>query len=136
MMVLRPCAELNEQDDPLPESPPDRAELRDESPTTLLADDYESHHEGSDYIDPPLIPPEYFDELYSGSNLTVCAAYCAIMKYSSNNNLSYAAIEGLIELLKIICPQPNKLPSSWYKFRNFTKIIKYQIKKNLLHQLQ
>ncbi len=63
--------------------------------------------------------PELFEPLYPGADISVCAALCAIMQFCSSNKLSYTAIGELLKLLLLLCPFPNKLPTSFYKFKKF-----------------
>jgi len=67
---------------------------------------------------------DYFEPIYSGSDITVLAANCAIMKYASENNLEYNAISNLLQLLYLLCTNPNKLPTSHYKIKHFLSSIR------------
>ena len=44
------------------------------------------------------------------------------MQVCSANRLSYTAIGNLLQLLILICPVANKLPTSFYKFRSFFQL--------------
>jgi hypothetical protein len=57
--------------------------------------------------------------VYEGANITVCGAYCSIMQYATANKLTYTAIEELLKLLQILCPCPNALPTTLYRFKKF-----------------
>lgn len=72
------------------------------------------HWLGSEDIDPNLFQP-----LYSGAEITLCGAVCAIMQFCLRHKLSYTAIGDLLKLLLLICPVSNKLPTSFYKFKKF-----------------
>ena len=61
----------------------------------------------------------FLQPVYSDANITVCGAYCSIMQYVTANKLTYAAIEGLLKLLQVLCPCPNSLPTTLYKFKRF-----------------
>ena len=61
----------------------------------------------------------FLQPVYSDANITVCGAYCSIMQYVTANKLTYAAIEGLLKLLQVLCPCPNSLPTTLYKFKSF-----------------
>ncbi len=65
------------------------------------------------------INDSYLQPLYPGASVTVCGAYCSIMQYASANKLTYTAIEELLKLLQILCPCPNSLPTTLYRFKNF-----------------
>ena len=65
------------------------------------------------------IPESSFEPLYNGSTVTVCGAYLCIMKYAITAKLSYKAIQGLLNLLQVICPSSNKLPKSLHKLKMF-----------------
>jgi len=41
------------------------------------------------------------------------------MKYASENNLEYSTIGNLLQLLQLLCPNPNKLPKTHYKIKHF-----------------
>lgn len=41
------------------------------------------------------------------------------MQYATANKLTYTAIEELLKLLQILCPCPNGLPTTLYKFKKF-----------------
>ena len=41
------------------------------------------------------------------------------MQYATANKLTYTAIEELLKLLQILCPCPNELPTTLYKFKKF-----------------
>lgn len=64
---------------------------------------------------------EYFSPIYPGATITLCAALCAIMQFASSNRLSYAAIGQLLQLLQLLCPKDNNLPTTLYRFRSFFK---------------
>ncbi len=49
--------------------------------------------------------------------------YCALC-----NQLPYAAIEDLLKLLQLLCPQPNLLPTSPYKLKKFFRRHNVQFK--------
>ena len=64
---------------------------------------------------------ELFNPLYSGSTTTTCGAYYATMHFAIENKLPYTAINNLLQLLKLLCPQPSNLPKSFYKLKKFFK---------------
>ena len=55
--------------------------------------------------------------LYPGASLTTDDSWHAIMQFSVENTLPYRCIEKLLDLLRIHCPAPNNLPSSFYKLK-------------------
>ena len=75
--------------------------------------------EGELTVDEQLIPDEMLEPLYQGANISICGAYCSIMKYAISSKLSYTAIGSLFMLLQLICPRPNHLPTSFYKLKKF-----------------
>ncbi len=60
-----------------------------------------------------------FTPLYEGAMISLCAAMCAIMKFSTRNKLTYKAMSDLLQLLHILLPTPSLLPQSFYKFKKF-----------------
>ena len=65
------------------------------------------------------IQQEYLKKIYSESDISLCSANCAIMKFATSNNLTYSAINDLLTLLKFLCPKPNIIPSTIYKLKKF-----------------
>ena len=66
------------------------------------------------------IDDSFLQPLYSGASITVCGAYCSTMQFATANKLTYTAIEELLKLLQILCPCPNALPTTIYKFKKFS----------------
>ena len=64
---------------------------------------------------------DFFNPIYPGATITLCAALCAIMQFATSNRLSYTAIGQLLQLLQLVCPNNNNLPTSFYHFRSFFK---------------
>ena len=60
------------------------------------------------------IQQEYLKKIYSESDISLCSANCAIMKFATSNNLTYSAINDLLTLLNFLCPKPNI-----YKLKKF-----------------
>lgn len=67
------------------------------------------------------IPENMFEPLYQDSTITTCGAYFSIMHFANQNKLSYTAINDLLALLQLFCPEPNNIPSSFYRFKKFFK---------------
>ncbi len=65
------------------------------------------------------LPTDLFEPIYPGSNLTICGAYFSIMHFCHKNKLTFTATDNLLELITLFCPDNNKIPSSFYKFRKF-----------------
>ena len=65
------------------------------------------------------IDNSYLQPVYCGANVTVFGAYCSIMQFATANKLTYSAIEELLKLLQILCPSPNQLPTTLYRFKSF-----------------
>ncbi len=55
--------------------------------------------------------------LYAGAPISTDASWCAIMQYAVSNKLTYKATTDLLDLMKIHCPSPNNLPTSFYKLK-------------------
>ena len=68
-----------------------------------------------------LMSQSWFQSLYEGATVTVCGAYCSIMQYAIRAKLSYKAIQELLVLLHIICPQSSKLPKTLFMLKKFFK---------------
>ena len=101
-----------------PPSSSDQDSLQDPAPPPAVSDI------------PPLTvqdSPELFEPLYAGAQISLCGAMCAIMHFCSMHGLSYSAIKDLLQLLLLLFPGPNKLPSSLYHFQKF--FFKFQSKK-------
>lgn len=60
-----------------------------------------------------------FEPLYDGASITICGAYCALMEFKRACRLPFTTIDKLLELLHLLCPSNNKLPSSIYKLKKF-----------------
>ena len=67
----------------------------------------------------PFIDSNLFSPLYPNANITICGALCSIMQFCIANNLTYTAIDELLKLLVIICPDSNFIPKSFYLFKKF-----------------
>ena len=57
--------------------------------------------------------------LYANAPITKKESWNAIMEFAIHNNLTYKAVEKLIQLLRLHCPTPNHLPSSFYKLKKY-----------------
>ena len=88
------------------------------SPTNQLSPQ-ESLSSSIPTSDPFVSDNDLFSPLYPGAEITKCGALCAIMQFCTANKLSYTAIGELLKLLTILCPFPNLLPGSLYKFKKF-----------------
>lgn len=77
--------------------------------------------ESSHFITTDCMQPEYFNKIYTGSDISLCAANCAIMRFATSHNLTYSAIDDLLHLLNFLCPKPNTIPSTIYKLKKFFK---------------
>lgn len=82
----------------------------------------------SDFEDdiPSLLSQDSLEPLYDGLSSSTFGAHIAIMQFALRHKLTFSAIDGLLDLLRLLCPQPNHLPSSLYKFKQFFK--KFQVK--------
>ena len=60
-----------------------------------------------------------FSPLCPGANISVCGAYCAIMCLKTRCHLPLTAVGEILKLLKLLCPENNKLPSSVHSLTNF-----------------
>ena len=63
------------------------------------------------------LPEEFLGLLYKGAAISMCATYCAIIEFASSALLPYSAIEKLLQLLQLLCPPDNRLPTSIYKLK-------------------
>ena len=107
-------------------SPPPNEYMRELEDSALHKDaldhDLQSVHD--EPIKPVYSNPESFQKIYNGSNISVCGFNCMIMKFANKHNLTYSAIDELLELLNIICPRPNEIPTSIYKLKKFSSNLK------------
>ena len=101
-------------------------DIRSDSDNDIGGDadnDFESDLDANSYLtddnDACGVNSDIEEPLYSGADISVCGAYCAIMHLKSKCHLSFSTIDELLKLLKMICPQNNKLPSSVYILRKF-----------------
>ena len=118
-------------------SPPDTADTSTEdleeddtsplSPPLFQEDD---HSEDECYQDTLSVPAEFLQPLYPGSTTTACGAYCSIMHHAIENKLSYTAIDELLQLLRLLMPNPNNLPSSFYKLKKFFNLFGAEYQKS------
>ena len=95
---------------------------RQTSPSSIPSDDDTiSDLSGSDSSSQSnfLCDENLFDPLYPDASITLVGALCAVMKFCIANNLTYTAINELLKLLCILCPQASRLPNSFYKFKKF-----------------
>ena len=59
----------------------------------------------------------------------VRGAYFAIMHFAIRSKLSYATIDHLLDLLRLLCPDPSQLPMSFYKFKKFLQLFRFSYDK-------
>lgn len=111
--------------DPTPFDPDEDMDDIDLSLFETDESDYESDPDDttqdSALNDEDSIPKTLLEPLYPGAAISVCAAYCLIMKFAITSKLSYTAIGNLLKLLRLLCPFSNNLPSSFYRLRTFFK---------------
>ncbi len=62
-----------------------------------------------------------FQPIYENAKVTVCGAYCAIMKFKALSGCSFTTLGYLLQLLQLFCPSGNRLPKSVYMLRKFFK---------------
>ena len=67
----------------------------------------------------PIISSE--KPLYCGSNISTCTSVCAIMQFALSHQLTDEAIEDLLQLLRLMLPSPNNIPTSLYKLKSFLR---------------
>lgn len=65
---------------------------------------------------PLLNDKEPFVPLYTNATTSVCGALSMVMAFSSRHKLSLTGVADLLNLLKLLCPTPNNIPGSLYKF--------------------
>ena len=56
-------------------------------------------------------------DLYDNAGITVCGAFCALMEFKRASHLPFTTITKLLDLLQLLCPSNNNLPTSVYKLR-------------------
>ena len=125
--------DVSDQPSPVPViSPPqDPPVLHPSSPTfdesTIAADpdlgkesvpynDHVTHQLQPDTLEKD---PESFKKIYDGASISIMSLNCLIMNFSTKHNLTYNAIDDLLDLLKLICPKPNEIPPTIYKLKKF-----------------
>ena len=62
-----------------------------------------------------------FQPIYENAKVTVCGAYCAIMKFKALSGCSFTTLGYLLQLLHLLCPSGNRLPKSVYMLRKIFK---------------
>ena len=65
-------------------------------------------------VEDDLCIPYLYQPLYSGAEITMAGAICAIVQFCMTYKLPYTAIGGLLRPLIILYPTPNHLPKSFY----------------------
>ena len=63
------------------------------------------------------------DSLYDGAPLSTEASYCTLLQYAVTNHLSFHALNQLIELVKIHCPQSNKCVPSEHALKKHFEML-------------
>ena len=53
------------------------------------------------------------------ARVSLLVAFCSIMQWAKAYKVPYAAISGLLNLLQVLCPQPNLLPKTFYNVKQF-----------------
>ena len=59
------------------------------------------------------------EPIYPGSSLTVLGVYCILMEFKRSCRLSFTTMAMLLNLLQLICPTGNKLPTTKYQLLRF-----------------
>ena len=90
----------------------------DSSSPTNSHDDHGSSYNIS-AVEASISDSQWLEPLYPEASITVCGAFSAIMHFSSRYKLSYTTMDGLLQLLRILCPPSSHLPSSFYTFKKF-----------------
>lgn len=62
---------------------------------------------------------DMFKPLYEGASISISGAYCAIMELKRACRLPFTTIAKLLDLLQLVCPANNHLPTSVHKFKKF-----------------
>ena len=60
-----------------------------------------------------------FHKIFSGSDILICAFNCAIMRFAIKHNLTFKAIDDLLQLFSFVLLKPNLIPVSIYKLKRF-----------------
>ena len=80
----------------------------------------ESDHDTEDSdCDDIIIDESLYKPLYEGANITVCGAYCAIMKFKNDCKLSFTTIDKLLKLLELLITVGSSLPKSVFILKSF-----------------
>ena len=72
---------------------------------------------------------ELFCPLYDGATITICGALIAILHFKTDCKLPYTTISKLLMLLKLLCPNDSRLPTSVYMLRKFFRRFQHGITK-------
>ena len=83
--------------------------LSDDSEDELTSEEESEHDADCDM----------FESIYPGSDITIAGAYCAIMEVKRICRLPFATIVVLLQLLQLLCPAGNKLPTTKYQLKKF-----------------
>ncbi len=62
---------------------------------------------------------DMFESIYPGSGITIAGAYCATMEFKRICRLPFTTIVVLLQLLQLLCPAGNKLPTTKYQLTKF-----------------
>lgn len=81
--------------------------------------DRENTNCGSTPIQPGAfnLPPQYFDSIYEGADLTVIDSYILLFQYSLRHSLTKKAFSELIQLVSVHLPHSAKSAESLYKVK-------------------
>ena len=101
--------------------PHENLDLYEEVEGACLIEDGDGQFEGLHVAadDNIQLEDEYFQPLYEGATVSICAALVAIMHFKNTCKLPFTTIQKLLLLLRILCPNDSKLPSTVYKLRKF-----------------
>ena len=59
------------------------------------------------------------EKIYDNCEFSVCRFNCLIMKFAIKHNLTFNAIDDLLNLFSLLSPKPNLIPTSIYKLKRF-----------------
>jgi len=110
--ILTSDTEYNSQD--TESSTPSTSDTEDNETVPNPSSNTNSHH---------------FRKIFEGSNISVCAFNCCIMQLATKHSLTYNAIGNILDLFSFMCPKPNLIPNTLYKFKIFLTSIHKNLQK-------
>lgn len=69
---------------------------------------------------------EMAQPVYPGSSVTLLATYCLLMEFKRAYRLSFTTMVALLQLLQLLCPPNNILPTTKHQLVKFSRIFESQ----------